>query len=134
MYSLNRHAGFAENRLLSNMLCVFSGCIRPVRDSCQSQKLFIRLNALRQKPAVPEQRIGRDRRRHVLCGFFVGNVDNLERNAVLFGRLLHPRHPIVGERTLVGVIQNKAALLDRRMCCYLLTALIKAIRRLCSPK
>ena len=37
-------------------------------------------------------------------------MDDLERDAVFFCHLLHPRHPIIRKRALVGIIKDKSVL------------------------
>ena len=96
---------------------IFSMYDDSVPDSCQRQKFFICLNALRQKLAVSEQRIGRDRRGNVLRGFFACDVDDLERDIVFFCRLLHPWNPVIGVRALIGVIQDETGFCNCRMLC-----------------
>ena len=81
----------------------------------QCQKLFIWLNALSQKLSIPEQGICGDRCRYILRGFFVGNMKCLKRHAVFLCRFLYLRHPIIGERALVGIIEDKARFADFRM-------------------
>ena len=82
--------------------------VKSVLQTSQRQKFFIWLNTLCQKLTVPKQSIGRDRCRYILCRFFISNVNNFERNTMFLRHLLHPRHPIIGIRTLIGVIKNKA--------------------------
>ena len=81
----------------------------------QCQKLFIRLNAMSQKLSISEQSIGGDRCRYILSGFFVGDVDRLKWDPVFLCRLLYLRHPILGERALVCVIEDKARFADFRV-------------------
>ena len=50
--------------------------------TAQRQKFFIWLNTLCQKLTVPEQGIGRDRRRYILCRFFIRDMDDLERDTI----------------------------------------------------
>ena len=57
----------------------------------QRQEFLIGLHRLRHKFSVPEQRIGRDRRRHILRVLPGFNVDHLQRNTMLRRHLLYPR-------------------------------------------
>ena len=81
----------------------------------QCQKFFIWLNALCQKLSIPEQGIGGDRCWYILRGFFVGDVDCLKWDPVFLCRFLYLRHPIIGERALVGIIEDKTRFADFRM-------------------
>lgn len=56
--------------------------LKSVSLTCQRQKFFIRLNTLCQKPTVPEQGIGRDRCGHILCRFFISDMDDLEWDTI----------------------------------------------------
>ena len=56
--------------------------LKSALQTCQHQKFFIRLNTLCQKLTVPKQGIGRDRRRHILCAFFISDMDGLERDTI----------------------------------------------------
>lgn len=100
------------------LLAASHACISPqsVLQARQQPGIFIRLNGLCQKLTVPEQGIGRDWCRYILHRFFISDMDGLERNTVMFLRhLLHPWYPIIGVGTLIGVIQNKTVIFNRRM-------------------
>ena len=45
-------------------------------------EIFFWLNTLCQKPTVPEQGIGCDRRGYILRAFFVSDMDDLERDTI----------------------------------------------------
>ena len=47
-------------------------------------------------------------------------MSDFQRDIVLPGSFLHPRHPIIGKRALVGVIEDKTGLLYMRMFCTFL--------------
>ena len=68
-----------------------------------------------QKLSISEQSIGGDRCRYILSGFFVGDVDRLKWDPVFLCRLLYLRHPLIGERALVCVIEDKARFADFRV-------------------
>ena len=42
-------------------------------------------------------------------------MDDLERNTMFLRHLLHPWYPIIGVGTLIGVIQDKTVIFNRRM-------------------
>lgn len=42
-------------------------------------------------------------------------MDGLERDTMFLRHLLHPWYPIIGVGTLIGVIQNKTVIFNRRM-------------------
>ena len=42
-------------------------------------------------------------------------MDDLERDTMFLRHLLHPWYPIIGVGTLIGVIQDKTVILNRRM-------------------
>lgn len=52
----------------------------------QRQELFVRLDALRHEFPVPEQSVGRHRGRHLLGGFFRGDVDGFQGNAMFLAQ------------------------------------------------
>ena len=90
------------------------------QDSRKGQKLLIRLEALGHKFPIPEQGVSRHRRRHILRRFFICDMSDFQRDIALPGSFLHPRHPIIGKRALVGVIEDKTGLLYMRMFCTFL--------------
>ena len=47
--------------------------------------------------------------------FFISDMDDLERDTMFLRHLLHPWYPIIGVGTLIGVIQNKTVIFNRRM-------------------
>ena len=83
--------------------------------ACQRQKFLIGPDHLGQKFTVPEQRVGRHRRRYVPRAFFIRDVDHMERNVVFSRGFLYSWHPIVGIGTLIRVVEDKLLLLDSGM-------------------
>ena len=91
------------------------------------QEFLVALDALGQKFPVPKQDIGGHRRRHILRLLPAGDMDDLQGNMMRLGRLHHSRHPVVGEGTLIRVIEHEAALLHNG-----LFGAVLEFRRLCT--
>lgn len=81
----------------------------------EGEELLVRLNGVGHELPVPEQCVGGHRGGEILRGFFVCDPDGFQGNAVCRGRFRHPGHPIKGERTLIRIVENEAALPDLRM-------------------
>ena len=72
--------------------------------------------------AIVEDGIGGDGGWSVLCFLFALQMDGLERNPLFLGYGFKNRHILPIERTLVGIVQDIAALRDMQMLCTLLEA------------
>ena len=81
----------------------------------EGEELLIGLNGVGHELPVPEQCVGGHRGGEILRGFFVCDPDGFQGNAMLCGGLRHPGHPVIGERTLIRIVENEAVLLDFRM-------------------
>jgi len=107
--------------IFENIVAVYQSVYRSfIRKRRRAIKLFIGLYGVRNKLSVLKKGVGGGGCRQILCLLSTCNVNNFQRNTMLFCNLLHARCPVIGERTLIGVIKNKAVFGYIRVLCIFL--------------